>query len=150
MSITSFPFPGLGADRRSRQTSRPFAESAIGKREIRTRPISGHGPRRRPIQLACFASRRLSRSPSRKMVPYLRFRTRIQSPPAICWSSPFKRADNHIGEVHRCVVKRCGWFSGAPAVAAEDFNSKVQWYANRLGQNHTEVVRLFESHGLIS
>ena len=68
------------------------------------------------------------------------------------WACPVgtKRADNYIGEVHRCLVKHRGWFSNAPVVAAGDFNSNSQWDANRPGRNHTEVVRLFESHGLIS
>jgi endonuclease/exonuclease/phosphatase family metal-dependent hydrolase len=47
-------------------------------------------------------------------------------------------------------VKQSGWFGKAPVVAAGDFNSNVQWDANRPGRNHTEVVRLFDSHGLIS
>jgi len=68
------------------------------------------------------------------------------------WACPVgtKRADNYIGEVHRCLVKHRRWFSNAPAVAAGDFNSNVQWDANRPGRNHTVVVRLFEGHGLIS
>ncbi|MGA2923761.1 MAG: hypothetical protein ABSE28_21875 [Candidatus Sulfotelmatobacter sp.] len=32
----------------------------------------------------------------------------------------------------------------------EILNSNSQWDANRPGRNHTEVVRLFESHALIS
>ena len=68
------------------------------------------------------------------------------------WACPVgtRRADNYIGEVHRCLVKHRGWFSNAPVVAAGDFNSNVQWDQNRPGRNHTEVVRLFEGHGLIS
>jgi len=68
------------------------------------------------------------------------------------WACPVgtKRADNYIGEVHRCLVKHRGWFSTVPVVAAGDFNSNVQWDSNRPGRNHTEVVRLFESYGLIS
>jgi endonuclease/exonuclease/phosphatase family metal-dependent hydrolase len=68
------------------------------------------------------------------------------------WACPVgtKRADNYIGEVYRCLVKHREWFSSAPVVAAGDFNSNVQWDANRPGQNHTEVVRLFDGHGLIS
>ena len=68
------------------------------------------------------------------------------------WACPVgaKRVDNYIGEVHRCLLKHRGWFSNAPVVAAGDFNSNVQWDANRPGRNHTEVVRLFQSHGLIS
>jgi hypothetical protein len=68
------------------------------------------------------------------------------------WACPVgtKRADNYIGEVHRCLVEHCCWFAEAPVVAAGDFNSNVQWDANRPGRNHTEVVRLLEGHGLIS
>jgi exodeoxyribonuclease-3 len=68
------------------------------------------------------------------------------------WACPVgtKRARNYIGEVHRVVVKYAGWFRKTPVVAAGDFNSNVQWDANRPGRNHTEVVRLFEGHGLIS
>jgi exodeoxyribonuclease-3 len=68
------------------------------------------------------------------------------------WACPVgtKRADNYIGEVHRCLVKHRRWLSNPPVVAAGDFNSNVQWDANRPGRNHTEVVRLFERHGLIS
>jgi exodeoxyribonuclease-3 len=68
------------------------------------------------------------------------------------WACPVgtKRADNYIGEVHRCLVKHRRWFSKSPVVAAGDFNSNVQWDANRPGRNHTEVVRLLEGHGLIS
>jgi exodeoxyribonuclease III len=68
------------------------------------------------------------------------------------WACPVgtKRADNYIGEVHRCLVKHREWFGNAPAVAAGDFNSNAQWDANRPGRNHTEVVRLFDGHGLIS
>jgi exodeoxyribonuclease-3 len=68
------------------------------------------------------------------------------------WACPVgtKRADNYIGEVHRCLVKHRGWFSNVPVVAAGDFNSNVQWDANRPGRNHTEVVRLLEEHGLSS
>jgi exodeoxyribonuclease-3 len=68
------------------------------------------------------------------------------------WACPVgtKRADNYIGEVHRCLVKHRGWFSNASVVAAGDFNSNVQWDANHPGRNHTEVVRLLENHGLNS
>jgi exodeoxyribonuclease-3 len=68
------------------------------------------------------------------------------------WACPVgtKRADNYIGEVHRCLVKHRGWFSKSPVVAAGDFNSNVQWDKNRPGRNHTEVVRLLEDHGLSS
>jgi exodeoxyribonuclease III len=61
-----------------------------------------------------------------------------------------KRADNYIGEVHRCLVKHRGWFSNAPAVVAGDFNSNSQWDANHPGRNHTEVVRLFAGYSLLS
>ena len=47
-------------------------------------------------------------------------------------------------------MKQSDWFSNASVVAAGDFNRNVQWDANRPGRNHTEVVRLFESHGLIN
>jgi exodeoxyribonuclease-3 len=68
------------------------------------------------------------------------------------WACPVgtKRADNYIGEVHRCLVEHCGWLTEAPVVAAGDFNSNVQWDANRPGRNHTEVVHLLEAHGAIS
>jgi exonuclease III len=68
------------------------------------------------------------------------------------WACPAgtKRADNDIGEVHRCLVKHRGWLSKSPVVAAGDFNSNVQWDKNRPGRNHTEVVRLLEDHGLSS
>jgi exodeoxyribonuclease III len=69
------------------------------------------------------------------------------------WAYPVgtKRADNYIGEVHRCLVKHARWLSKTlPVVAAGDFNSSVQWDANHPGRNHTEVVRLLEAHGLIS
>lgn len=68
------------------------------------------------------------------------------------WACPVgtKRADNYIGEVHRCLVQHCGWFRNSPVVVAGDFNSNSQWDANRPGRNHAEVVRLFEIHGLIS
>jgi exodeoxyribonuclease III len=69
------------------------------------------------------------------------------------WACPVgtKRADNYIGEVYRCLVKYASWFSKAlPVVAAGDFNSNVQWDANRPGRNHTEVVRLLEGCGLTS
>ena len=68
------------------------------------------------------------------------------------WACPVgtKRADNYIAEVHRCVVEQRDWFSSAPVVAAGDFNSNVQWDANRPGRNHTEVVRLLDGHGLFS
>ena len=68
------------------------------------------------------------------------------------WACPVgtNRADNYIGEVHRCLVKHCDWFRNAPVVVAGDLNSNSQWDPERPGRNHTEVVRLFESHGLIS
>jgi exodeoxyribonuclease-3 len=68
------------------------------------------------------------------------------------WACPVgtKRADNYIGQVYRFLVEHDGWFGKAPVVAAGDFNSNSQWDENRPGRNHTEVVRLFESHGLIS
>jgi hypothetical protein len=68
------------------------------------------------------------------------------------WACPVgtKRADNYIGDVHRCLAKHASWFSKSPVVAAGDFNSNVKWDANRLGRNHKEVVLLLESHGLIS
>jgi exodeoxyribonuclease III len=68
------------------------------------------------------------------------------------WACPVgtKRADNYIGQVYRCLVEQRGWFSKPPVVVAGDLNSNSQWDANRPGRNHTEVVRLFESHGLIS
>jgi exodeoxyribonuclease III len=68
------------------------------------------------------------------------------------WACPVgtNRADNYIGEVHRCLVKHHGWFSKADVVAAGDFNSNSRWDAERPGRNHTEVVRLFEGCGLIS
>jgi len=49
-----------------------------------------------------------------------------------------KRADNYIGGVHRCLVKHRGWFKNRLVAAAGDFNSNVQWDANRPGRNHTE------------
>ncbi len=68
------------------------------------------------------------------------------------WACPVgtKRADNYIGEVHRCLVKHHRWFTDTPVVAAGDFNSNVLWDANRPGRNHTDVVCIFEDHGLIS
>jgi hypothetical protein len=67
------------------------------------------------------------------------------------WACPVgtKRADNYIGQVHRCLMEQRGWFRNAPVVVAGDFNSNSQWDENRPGRNHTEVVRLFKSHGLI-
>jgi hypothetical protein len=47
-------------------------------------------------------------------------------------------------------VKHRDWFTDTPVVAAGDFNSNVQWDANRPGRNHTEVVHLLEAHGAIS
>jgi endonuclease/exonuclease/phosphatase family protein len=68
------------------------------------------------------------------------------------WACPVgtKRADNYIGQVHRCLVEQDGWFNRAPVVVAGDFNSNSQWDDDRPGRNHTEAVRLFEGHGLIS
>jgi exodeoxyribonuclease III len=68
------------------------------------------------------------------------------------WACPVgtKRADNYIGQVYRCLVEQRGWFSKPPVVVAGDLNSNSQWDANRPGRNHTEVVRLFEGHGLSS
>ena len=68
------------------------------------------------------------------------------------WACPVgtKRADNYIGQVHRCLMEQSGWFRNAPVVVAGDFNSNSQWDGNRPRRNHTEVVRLFKSHGLIS
>ena len=68
------------------------------------------------------------------------------------WACPVgtNRADNYIGEVHRCLVKHRDRFRNAPVVVAGDLSSNSQWDAERPGRNHTEVVRLFESHGLIS
>jgi endonuclease/exonuclease/phosphatase family protein len=68
------------------------------------------------------------------------------------WACPVgtNRADNYIGQVYRCLAEQCGWFGNAPIVVAGDFNSNSQWDANRPGRNHTEVVRLFGSHGLVS
>jgi exonuclease III len=68
------------------------------------------------------------------------------------WACPVgtKLADNYIGQVHRFLAEHDGWFGTRPVVAAGDFNSNSQWDENRPGRNHTEVVRLFESHGLIS
>jgi exodeoxyribonuclease III len=68
------------------------------------------------------------------------------------WACPVgtKPADNYIGQVYRCLVEQSGWFNGPAVVAAGDFNSNSQWDENRPGRNHTEVVRLFESHGLVS
>jgi endonuclease/exonuclease/phosphatase family metal-dependent hydrolase len=57
------------------------------------------------------------------------------------------------GQLHRsnrCLVEQSGWFGKAPVVVAGDLDSNSQWDANRPGRNHTEVVRLFESHDLIS
>jgi hypothetical protein len=68
------------------------------------------------------------------------------------WACPVgtKRADNYIGQVFRCLAEHDGWFGGAPVVVAGDFNSNSQWDDHRPGRNHTEVVRIFEGHGLIS
>ncbi len=68
------------------------------------------------------------------------------------WACPVgtKRADNYIGQVFRCLEEQSGWFRNAPVVVAGDFNSNSQWDENRPGRNHTEVVRLFGGHGLIS
>jgi exodeoxyribonuclease III len=68
------------------------------------------------------------------------------------WACPVgkKRADNYIGEVHRCLMEHGHWFGGSPAVVAGDFNSNSIWDENRPGRNHTEVVRLFASYGLVS
>jgi exodeoxyribonuclease-3 len=68
------------------------------------------------------------------------------------WACPVgtRRADNYIGQVHRCLVEHRGWFRNASVVVAGDFNSNSQWDDNRPGRNHSEVVRLFGGHGLIS
>ena len=68
------------------------------------------------------------------------------------WACPVgtKRADNYIGQVFRCLAEHDGWFGSAPVVVAGDLNSNSQWDADRPGRNHSEVVRLFEGHGLIS
>jgi hypothetical protein len=68
------------------------------------------------------------------------------------WACPVgtKRADNYIGQVFRCLEEQSGWFRSAPVVVAGDFNSNSQWDDDRPGRNHTELVRLFEGHGLIS
>jgi len=68
------------------------------------------------------------------------------------WACPVgtRRADNYIGQVHRFLVEHDDWFGTRPVVAAGDFNSNSQWDENRPGRNHTEVVRLFEGHGLVS
>ena len=43
------------------------------------------------------------------------------------WACPVgtKRADNYIGQVHRCLVEQDGWFNRAPVVVAGDFNALV-------------------------
>ena len=66
------------------------------------------------------------------------------------WACPVgtKRADKYIGAVHRCLVEHSRWFSNAPVVVAGDFNNNSQLDASRPGRNHTEVVRIFEGHGL--
>jgi Endonuclease/Exonuclease/phosphatase family len=68
------------------------------------------------------------------------------------WACPVgtRRADNYIGQVFRCLAEHDDWFGNAPVVVAGDFNSNSQWDEHRPGRNHTEVVRLFEAHGLIS
>ena len=68
------------------------------------------------------------------------------------WACPVgtKRANNYIGQVFRCLEEQSGWFRNAPVVVAGDFNSNSQWDEDRPGRNHTEVVRLFGGHGLIS
>jgi exodeoxyribonuclease III len=60
------------------------------------------------------------------------------------------RKRSYIAEVHRCIVEQTGWFVTAPIVVAGDFNSNSQWDRRRPIGNHTEVVRLFEDHGLVS
>jgi exonuclease III len=68
------------------------------------------------------------------------------------WACPVgtKRANNYIGQVFRCLEEQDVWFKMAPVVVAGDFNSNSIWDDHRPGRNHTEVVRLFEAHGLIS
>jgi exodeoxyribonuclease III len=87
-----------------------------------------------------------------KWVIPLRVHGRVDFDLLAIWACPVgtKRADNYIGEVHRCLVEHGHWFGGSPAVVAGDFNSNSIWDQNRPGKNHTEVVRLFASYGLIS
>lgn len=68
------------------------------------------------------------------------------------WACPVgtRRADNYIGQVYRFLAEQSGWFDDIPVVVAGDFNSNSQWDEERPGRNHTEVVRLFGGHGLIS
>jgi exodeoxyribonuclease III len=67
------------------------------------------------------------------------------------WACPVgNRLDNYIGQVYRCVTEHAAWFSCGPVVIAGDFNSNARWDKERPGRNHSEVVRLLESYGVLS
>jgi exodeoxyribonuclease III len=66
------------------------------------------------------------------------------------WACPVgNRLDNYIGQIYRCVTEHAAWFHCGPVVIAGDFNSNARWDKERPGRNHSEVVRLLESYGVL-
>jgi exodeoxyribonuclease III len=57
---------------------------------------------------------------------------------------------SYIGQVYRALVAHPEWFDGNPVVIAGDFNSNQIWDSSRRVGNHSDVVQMLESHGLVS
>jgi exonuclease III len=58
---------------------------------------------------------------------------------------------SYVGQVFEAVTRHPKWFSGnTPVVICGDFNSNTIWDHSRKTRNHSAVVKLLASRGLIS
>ena len=59
-------------------------------------------------------------------------------------------AASYIGQFHSTLVSHPEWFDRAPVVVAGDFNSNTIWDSSRAVGNHSSVVAMLKSVGLVS
>ena len=61
-----------------------------------------------------------------------------------------RREDRYIRQVYLALTAHPEWFDGEAVIVAGDFNSNKIWDRKRRVGNHSDVVKLLGSHGLVS
>ncbi len=61
-----------------------------------------------------------------------------------------KKCDNYVGQLYKALVRNPEWFACPNTIVAGDFNSNSIWDRNRPLGNHTDVVKLLATRGIIS
>jgi exonuclease III len=61
-----------------------------------------------------------------------------------------KSRASYVGQIHRSLQEHPEWYAAGPVVMAGDFNSNAIWDKKRRPENHSAMVAVLETHGLVS